>query len=66
MNIIINGLKTEISDENEELLNELVNRIVNGDVAGVTGNMDFDVTSPTNDISTDAELNITYGIFKEV
>ena len=64
MNIIINGRETEISDENMELFQELLNRIVNADVAGVTGNMDFDVTSPSNDISMDGALHITYGIFR--
>ena len=62
MDIKINGKITSVSDENEELLNELVNRIINEDVAGATGEMDFDVESPTKDVFIYGTLSVNYEI----
>jgi hypothetical protein len=50
MNIIIlqGKITKDISDENQELLNEVICRIINGDFAGRTGNADFDICSAGN------------------
>ena len=47
MNIItLQGqIANDISDENQELLNEVISRIINEDFGGRTGNMDFDINS---------------------
>ena len=47
--IVIQGKhRTDISDENQKLLDEVVSKIINEDFASRTGNMDFDINS-TND-----------------
>ena len=62
MDIRINGKPTITSDENEELLNELVNRIVNEDVAFATGKADFDVESTDNDAFIYGTISINYKV----
>lgn len=44
--ISIKGKRTtDISDANQELLDEAINRIINEDFSSRTGNMDFDINS---------------------
>ena len=62
MNIIINDQKTCVSDENEELFNELVNRIINETVSGESGKADFDIESPHVNSTHNAALFIKYEI----
>jgi hypothetical protein len=59
MEIIINSEKIDVSDENEELLTELVNRIINEDVHGETGEADFDIQRLPN-ACIDGTLVITF------
>ncbi len=59
MEIIINGKVTCVSTENEELFQELVNRIINEDVHGETGDADFDIQGLPNSC-IDGTLVITY------
>ncbi len=63
MEIIINGVIVNVSDENQELLNELVDRIISENVSGVTGNEDFDIANTDTDYV--ATLNIDHEFFNE-
>jgi hypothetical protein len=65
MEITINGKVTCVSNENEELFQELVNRIINEDVHGKTGEADFDVASIGNDATISSTLEIRYLIWQE-
>jgi len=63
--IKINGIETLVSDENHELFQELVNRIINEEVAGETGDSDFDLESSDSDVEFDVLLNVEYKIVDE-
>ena len=60
--ISVKGIKVNnVSDENQELLDEVISRIINEDFASRTGNMDFDINSSGDaDARIVANLSIEY------
>lgn len=63
MEIRINDVIVNVSDENQELLYELMDRIISEDISSKTGNEDFSIAN-TN-IDCRATLNIEHDFLGE-